>query len=557
MPLLANILILDDEDDTQDLFAQKFRNQVSDGTYTFSFAKRAEDAVQLLKNQNFDILITDINVDGMDGIEFIRQLRKDNPLMRTIVVSAYGDINTLRAIMRCGAHDFVIKPIDFKDLTGTIEKTVQVVINLKKMEQTTQKLSAISDELDVSAKLQKSILPGNIVKKGSIELWADTVPAAEVGGDFYDYFWLSEDKLGIVMADVSGKNISAAMFALIAKTLIKSFSKIYPSPAECFKNVNITLCAENVTTMFVTAMYGIVDMTKNELIYTNAGHLPIAVVSPGGEPFFLACEEGMALGIFEEVEFSDNVHKFSPGETIMMYTDGVNEAVSVAEEEYEFERMSKVLKESSTKSPKIMTEALVKSIKDFTGLAPQSDDITTLCLKYRLRVAPVVIETDSKKEGETAMPDMTEKSSIILKIKNNIEEIARVCDEVKVFCVNSHISDEKYHDIVLILDEVVTNVINYAYQEEQEEQTFQLHIIKENGVIDIKLIDDGVEFNPIDRDEPDTDSDLEERLIGGLGIFIVKQLSRSVSYARIDGKNHLQIEIAISEKDEEKNGSQE
>ena len=120
---------------------------------------------------------TDINVAGMDGIAFISKLREEYQFMRTIVVSAYGDINMLRAVMRGGAHDFVIKPIDFADLQATIEKTAKVVATLKQADATNKKLTARSDELDVSAKLQKSILPGNSLKRGAIELWADSIPA--------------------------------------------------------------------------------------------------------------------------------------------------------------------------------------------------------------------------------------------------------------------------------------------------------------------------------------------------------------------------------------------
>jgi sigma-B regulation protein RsbU (phosphoserine phosphatase) len=382
----AKILVLDDEEDTKDLFQQKFRHQINNKIYEFSFANHSEDALNLLKQQSFDIFVSDINVAGMDGINFIAQLRREYPLMKSIVISAYGDMNTLRAVMRGGAHDFVIKPIDFKDFGDTLEKTINVVKKLQQSEVVSKKLSAISDELDVSAKLQRSMLPGNVIKKGSIELWADTVPAAEVGGDFYDFFWLSETRLGLVMADVSGKNISAAMFALIGKTLIKSFSKVYSSPADCFRNVNRTLCSENVTTMFITAVYGIVDIEKNEMIYTNAGHLPIVVINPDQDPKFLECDAGMALGIFEETEFIDNVHNFSPGEIILLYTDGVPEAANKNGEEYGNERFMELLKQSAKVSPNSLTQALTASIREFAGDAPQSDDITTLCLKYRLRI---------------------------------------------------------------------------------------------------------------------------------------------------------------------------
>lgn len=384
----ANILVLDDESDTQDLFLQMFRKQIADGAYAFSFAQNAEKAEELLAESPFDVLLTDISVNGVDCIEFISKLRQKYPIMKSVVVSAYGDINTLRAVMRSGAHDFVIKPIDYKDLSETLEKAVHAVMAIKQAEATNKKFTAISNELSVSANLQKSMLPGNSVKKGSIELWADTLPAAEVGGDFYDYFWLSDTKLGVVIADVSGKNVSAAMFALMTKTLVKSFARLYHSPAECFRNVNTCLCGENVATMFVTALYGIVDLEKNEFVYTNAGHLPIGVVCPNQEPQFLECETGMALGIWEETEFIDNYHKFSPGESMVMYTDGVTEAADIKGDEYDFPRLHEVLKANSKLSPNLLTQAIVDDIHKFTKGAMQSDDITTVCLKYRLRVVP-------------------------------------------------------------------------------------------------------------------------------------------------------------------------
>lgn len=380
------ILVLDDEEDTQDLFQQEFRHQIESGSYSFSFSMSSDEVSNMLQEESFDIFITDINIAGFDGINFISRLKDTYPLMRTIVTSAYGDMNTLRAVMRSGAHDFVIKPIDFHDLMLTIENTVNVVLDLKKAAVTAKKLSAISDELSLSAQLQKSILPGNSLKEGDVDIWADSIPAAEVGGDFYDFFWLSDTKVGIVMADVSGKNVTAAMFAIVAKTLIKSFSKIYNSPAECFKKVNQTLCGENVTTMFVTSMYGIFDVETHTLTYTNAGHLPIAVVHPSKEPSFLECDSGVALGIIEDMEFQDNKYVLSPGEMIMMYTDGVTEAANSNGEEFDFSRLIEILKQHPITTPKLLTNDLVIAIKRFVNGAPQSDDITTLCLKYKPRV---------------------------------------------------------------------------------------------------------------------------------------------------------------------------
>lgn len=388
MSSLTKILVFDDEEDTEDLFLQAFRHQVEEGVYEFFFAVSVEKTNELLESSKPDIFLTDINVNGVDGIQLISQLKKDYPRMKSVVISAYGDMNTLRSVMRAGAHDFVIKPMDLKDLTKTLEKTAKAVEQMKAAEATSQKLTAISNELDVSAQLQKSLLPGNVVKKGNIDLYAENISAAECSGDFYDFFWLSDTKLGIVIADVSGKNVSAAMFSIIAKTLIKAYSRVYKSPAECFKNVNVSICSENVATMFVTAMYGVIDMETHELTYTNAGHLPVALVRSGQDPVFLECDSGMALGIFDETEFVDNVHKFEPGDTVVFYTDGVNEAANITGEEYDYERFTAALKANEKASPKLLSEEIVKDIRKFTTGAPQSDDITIMCIKYRLRITP-------------------------------------------------------------------------------------------------------------------------------------------------------------------------
>ena len=134
---------------------------------------------------------------------------------------------------------------------------------------------------------------------------------------------------------------------------------------------------------------------------------------------------------------------------------------------------------------------------------------------------------------------------MLISLKNDVNEIARLCDEVKKFCEENGVSDEKYHDIVLILDEIVTNVINYAYPDGGT-HTFTLDLRKEgDDRISMKLSDDGIPFDPLARDTPDTESSLEERQIGGLGIFIVKQLSEVVEYSRTDDKNHLSVTVSV------------
>lgn len=383
----AKILVVDDDLDTHFLYGQRFRKQISENKYHFLFCADGDSAIEIIeKNPDIDIVICDINIPPRGGITVVNRIEQINSLIPCILVSTYGNISFIRSAMRAGAHDFLIKPVDYNDLLDTLEKAVNIVKERKKNAETTKRLSAITDELDISAKLQKSILPGNHLKKDGIEIYANTTPAAEVGGDFYDFFWLNDHQLGVVMADVSGKNVSAALFMTMSRTLVKSFAMFSESPADCFKKVNIELMKENSTTMFVTAIYGVLDTLTKTFTYTNAGHLPVVLINPKNGSKFLDCDPGMALGIDDSVEFQNNIINIEPGDSILLYTDGVPEATNSADEEYGYEIFKDLLDKNKSLAPEALTKILMDSIKKFTDGMPQSDDITTLCLKYRLRV---------------------------------------------------------------------------------------------------------------------------------------------------------------------------
>lgn len=379
----AHILVVDDEPDTELLFTQRFRKQLAAERYRLFFATNGVDALKILQDgPDMDIVITETHLPLMDGLTLIGRITDKYPLMRPIVVSAYSDLTNLRAAMNKGAHDFVLKPVDFEDLQATIDKTFDLVARLKKAQKSQQRLNSITDELDISARLQRSILPGNVMKKSPFEIYADTDPAAEVGGDFYDFFWLDDTHLGIVIADVSGKNISAALFMTMTRTLLKCFARMTSSPAACLTQVNEALVSENPTLMFVTAFYGVFDATTGVLTYANAGHLPPVLLGPAKEPALLEEDPSLALGIDATFAFTDYQCPCAPGDTFFLYTDGVVEANNTAGEEYGFERFLACLRSCKKHTPQGLTDAVITSVHTFTAGATQSDDITTLCTRY-------------------------------------------------------------------------------------------------------------------------------------------------------------------------------
>ncbi|NLV21987.1 MAG: PP2C family protein-serine/threonine phosphatase [Syntrophomonadaceae bacterium] len=247
----------------------------------------------------------------------------------------------------------------------------------------------IDDELAFARAIQLSALPNHFPafpEKSEIEIFADMYPAKEVGGDFYDFFFIGEDKLVVVIADVSGKGIPAAMFMMISKTLIKNFALSGISPAEVFFNANQSLCENNDAGMFVTAFMGLLDCKTGILRYVNAGHNPPLIKNADGTAAWLPTKPGLVLAGMEGVTYVEQEIKLQPGDMLFLYTDGVTEACNHALELYTDHRL---LEELNHYTPEMQSTAagivqyILQTVQSFADGAEQADDITILCVKYQ------------------------------------------------------------------------------------------------------------------------------------------------------------------------------
>lgn len=379
---MSKILIVDPNVDIEGLYQQKLENK-----YNMVFATDGAEALRIVEDhKDVDIIITDAAIPTISGIELVRRVKELDPIKKSIIVSYYGDIDNIRKAIGAGAYDFVIKPIDFVDLEQTIEKAAKAVEVEKQSVDNKIRLIKISEEIDSTADLQRSILPGNTFKMENVEIYARNDPANEVGGDFYDFFRIDDTHVGIVMADVSGKNLSAAMFMSMSKMLLKSFGKFILNPKRCIELFNRSISAENASGMFVTCFYAVIDIIKNKMHYVNAGHLPPMIVNAKTGVTKLQCDAGLPIGVMEDMEYTLEEYSIQPGEKILLYTDGVCEATNLSYEEYGDDRFMEVLEENKDKDIKDLSECVFNSVKDFTGDAQQFDDITTLCVKYRYRL---------------------------------------------------------------------------------------------------------------------------------------------------------------------------
>jgi phosphoserine phosphatase RsbU/P len=386
--MAVRILVVDDEPDAQLLMQQKFRRQIQEQRYQLFFAASGAQALRALEeHRDIDIVLTDINMPEMDGLTLIEHLRQRafSPVLRSIIVSAYGDMDNIRTAMNRGAFDFVTKPIDFVDLEKTIEKTVREQQNIRKAFEAREQLSMLRQELTIARKIQESIIPRvfpPFPNRHEIDIHAAIIPAKEVGGDFYDYFFIDRDRLGILIGDVSGKGFPAAIFMSMARVLLKSTAMKGVSAATCIGYVNEFLCSDNDSSMFVTVFYGILDLTTGILDFCNGGHNPPLLARHSGVVEALPLEAGMVVGALPDFVYAEQRIRLQPGDLLCMYTDGVTEALSATGRFYGLDTFTRKLAGMASASARAVVESTVEDVHHFAEGAQQADDITLIALRY-------------------------------------------------------------------------------------------------------------------------------------------------------------------------------
>lgn len=386
---MVKILSVDDENDLELLLTQYFRRKIRKGEYEFHFAHNGVEALtMMLKEKDFDIILSDINMPEMDGLTLLTKINEmRNPALKCIMVSAYGDMGNIRQAMNNGAFDFATKPIDLDDLSVTIEKAIEQIDYIKQSQKEHSQLESIKTDLAVAGEIQQAILPRIFPPfpefDAQLDLAATMIPAKDVGGDFYDFFRIDDERIGLVMADVSGKGVPASIFMAVSRTLIRALGMRGDEPSKNIEQVNTLLCKESVDCMFVTVFYAIYNVNTGQLDYCNAGHNAPYIIHADGSITQLATDGNCMVGAIEGLTFKPAQLQLSQGDTIVMYTDGVNEATNSAFEEYGDTRFETTLKSLAGRSCEDITKGILDSVKAFTGDAPQSDDITLLSLKRK------------------------------------------------------------------------------------------------------------------------------------------------------------------------------
>ncbi|MGM0622192.1 MAG: PP2C family protein-serine/threonine phosphatase [Bacteroidota bacterium] len=383
----VKILVVDDETDMEPMIRQKFRRHIRENTFDFEFASNGLEALEKITEfPEIGIVLSDINMPEMDGLTLLNKLKElNNPGLKTVMVSAYGDMDNIRTAMNRGAFDFITKPVNFDDLEITIKKTLGEIFSIRRWLTEHDQLVSIQHDLNISREIQQAILPKKFPpfpEEPNFDIYASMVAAHEVGGDFYDFFLIDKNRLGFVIGDVSGKGISAALFMAVSRTLIRATGLKGDSVSECMQYANSLLCKESVSSMFVTVFYGILNTKTGEVDYVNAGHNP---------PYLLSADriskvemtDGLALGVLDDFKFESKKLHLKKGDQLLLYTDGVVEAFDKEEKAYGEEKFENFLNDNLNHPIETIIKKTFADVKEFVDDAPQSDDITLLGITFK------------------------------------------------------------------------------------------------------------------------------------------------------------------------------
>ncbi len=375
-------------------------------------------------------------------------------------------------------------------------------------------------ELNVARDIQEGILSTDFPDNESYAIYADMSTASQVGGDFYDHFLIDETHLAIVIGDVSGHGMAAAMFMTLSKTLIKVYAQSHNPTDKVLALTNRYLLNSNPAKLFVTSWLGILDLTTGVLSYSNAGHNYPVMIRADGKPEFLRAKPDFVLGRKRLIRYRENRINMEPGDKLLIYTDGVTEAQSPEGVLFGDERLLNTIELNKDLDQKELINQLRSSVEAYENGNNHNDDVTTLALYFK----------------SYYKADRPKSKTFFL----NKESFDSVTDYIIGECKEAGCDETAIGDITVAVSEILANIDLYAYEKKGGEVEIQTKCRDQRMSIVFK--DNGSPFNPLLAEDPDISSALHKRKPGGLGIFIVKKLMTDVRYAYYNKQNVLTIE---------------
>jgi sigma-B regulation protein RsbU (phosphoserine phosphatase) len=540
------LLLVDDNDDNRYTLGRRL-NRV--GYTNLTTALNGREALDLLRARRFDLVLLDVMMPEMNGYEVLKELKADARLRHVpvIMISALDQIESIIHCIELGAEDYLPKPFNPTLLKARVGASLE---KKRLRDEIDAYLARIEEELAWARQIQLDMVPRDFpspTPANPLDIFAVLQPARQVGGDLYDFFYRDANTLCLVIADVSDKGAPAALFMARTKTLVRlvatllrADSDVPPAPAEVVAMVNRELCADNRQSMFVTLVLAMIDLPSHRLHYCNAGHVQPIISTSTGELQVLGDGRGLPLGIMPSAAYETAEHRLVPGDCLFLYTDGVTEAEDGNGGFFEDSRLQDALRDRVGVGARVLVEGVIERVRAFSGGAAQSDDIAAIAVRLGSE-APT-----AGKRGESTLPEALPARSEIV-IRNRTEDVPQVLRRLDELGTTHRLPADAIADMQVALDEVLTNIIQYAYPDPGPHDIHVAFCVHHDSV-EAVVQDAGQPFDPLSVAPVDRFVPLRERPVGGLGIHLVRSLMSEVIYAREGDANRLTLKRNLSDR---------
>jgi serine phosphatase RsbU (regulator of sigma subunit) len=375
----ARVLIVDDNTDNRGVLARRIQRL----GHTVTEAANGLKALECLREQPFDLMLLDIMMPEMNGYQVLEHMHTD-PAWRhipVVVISALDDMDSVVRCIELGAEDYLPKPFNAVLLNARVAACLEKKW-LRDQEQVY--LAAVRREMQLGRQIQADFLPGVLPHLPGWEIAAAFEPAYEVAGDFYDVFWVAERRVGLLLGDVSGKGVGAALFMALTRSLLRAFSDQATSTANILDAVRrtnryILRHHQQHTNMFATLFFGVLETDSGLLTYVNAGHPPPILVRSSGEREQIVPTAPL-VGIVEDIPFETQQNTLKGGDILLAYTDGITEAMDAAQQMFGAEQLFSIL-DQGVPTVDMLLDRVQASVRAHIGGEALSDDVTMLAVK--------------------------------------------------------------------------------------------------------------------------------------------------------------------------------
>ena len=511
----CRVLLVDDAKANLDILVEGLKSE-----HKLSLALNGEMALQVAARTPPDLVLLDIVMPGLDGYEVCRRLRQmpETAEVPIMFLSSLEEVQNKTRGFEAGANDYLTKPFEMLEVKARVRSLLKAKAYSDAVKE------QIASELRVAREIQMGMLPHDFAgmeKAYGVELGAVLEPAREVGGDLYGVCAGAKQRLVLFLGDVSGKGIPASMFMVRAISLARLLSREIAEPERILARLNDELAADNPSGMFVTFLCAVFDPGSGRLTLANAGHCRPVLLRAGEPPVWAVRNLGTALGFEPELAFERTELTLHPGDTLILYTDGVSEAFNPQADCYGNEQLLADSGALAGQSPLAIAAALLQKVRAFAGSAPQSDDIAILALKVG---------------GGSALKE----ARMTLELHATPEEVMRAVAALQAFGQAQHIPEKSLFGLALALEECASNILNHALQRDAR-QSFRVSFEHTSGAMVIELRDPGPVFDPTRSPVMEKEANGDDRPPGGWGIQLVRHYTDSMCYQREAGENVLRL----------------